>query len=413
MRCVLNPPPQSLLDLKVQDHQLTLLPRLDSFTCNACGLKGDRSPYTCFDCGFMIHQDCIGLPRVININRHDHSVSRTSVLGVVDSVCGICRKKVDWKYGGFLVRGVPAMSFIPNVLPEKMCGTGKNSKDHKEHYLRRIHGNDGILYEEEKKRCNACTHPIGLQSFYGCVHCDFSLHKKCAECPKKKWHVLHNERLTLETNKELRGFNCYACDLMSNGFMYQHGWMKFDVLCGSVCEPFVHPSHPHHPLYYTPTEKEEICKGCNIKEDCALRCIKDDCGFVLGFTCATLPQVMKHITYDHPLSLCYGEKEEASDKFWCDICEKETNPNYWFYYTCKDQHASLHTRCVLGEFAGFMPRSLANFWDKSFEVVLNNSATRPICSPCKSLCIYPIILKVLGTSGTYICSMHCAALLDR
>lgn len=157
-----------------------------------------------------------------------------------------------------------------------------------------------------------------------------------------------------------------------------------------------------------------MCSFCNYFEPYVLRCIKDDCGFVLGVKCATLPQVVKHVTYEHPVSLCYGgEKEEASDKFWCDICEKETNPTYWFY-TCKDQLASLHTKCVLGEFSGLMPRSVANFWDKSFEVVLNNStATRPICSPCKSRCIYPIILKVLGTSGTYICSMHCAALLDR
>ncbi|XP_023636923.1 uncharacterized protein LOC17882917 [Capsella rubella] len=95
MRCVLNTPQQSVMDLKVHAHQLTLLPRLDSFTCNACGLKGDRSPYVCFQCGFMIHQECLSLPRVININRHDHRVSRTSVLGAVNSVCGVCHHKVD------------------------------------------------------------------------------------------------------------------------------------------------------------------------------------------------------------------------------------------------------------------------------------------------------------------------------
>ncbi|CAH8352479.1 unnamed protein product [Eruca vesicaria subsp. sativa] len=427
MPCVLNPPPQSLMDLKAHDHQLTLLPRLDSFTCNACGLKGVRSPYACFHCGFMIHQDCLGLPRVININRHDHRVSRTSVLGIVDSVCGVCRKKVDWTCGGFSCQRCPGYVVHSKCATrddvwngEELEGLPEEEENiepyvviddntiqhfsHNEHYLRRIHGN-GVLYED-KKRCNACTHPIGLQAFYGCIDCDFSLHQNCAECPKKKRHVLHNDRLTLVTNKELGVFDCFACGRTYNGFMYKDGDMKLDVLCGSISEPFVHPSHPHHPLYYLPIDNKEICNGCNSWEYRVLRCIEGDCGFVLDFECATLPQVVKHRVDDHPLSLCYGE-EGASGIYWCDICEKEINPNNWFY-TCKDQQASLHTRCVLGDFAGLMPRSIAKSPNRSLEVVLNDSVTRPFCSVCKSRCMYPINLKLFGTSETYICSIECA-----
>ncbi|CAN6969753.1 unnamed protein product [Brassica rapa subsp. trilocularis] len=172
--CVLNPPQKSLVDPKVHDHQLTLLPRLDSFTCNACGLKGDRSPYACFDCGFMIHQDCLGLPRVININRHDHRVYRTSVLGdaTMNSVCGVCRKKVGWTCGGFSCKRCPGYVVHSKCATrddvwngEELEGVHEEEEDtepyvvidentiqhfsHKEHYLRRIHGN-GVLYEEKK-----------------------------------------------------------------------------------------------------------------------------------------------------------------------------------------------------------------------------------------------------------------------
>ncbi|CAN6861347.1 unnamed protein product, partial [Brassica oleracea] len=186
MPCVLNPPQKSLVDPKAHDHQLTLLPRLDAFTCNACGLKGDRSPYACFDCGFMIHQDCLDLPRVININRHDHRVSRTSVLGddAMNSVCGVCRDKVDWTCGGFSCQRCPGYVVHSECATRKDVWNGKELEgvpeeeedtdpyveidentiqhfSHKEHYLlRRIHGN-GVLYEENK-RCNACVHPIGL-----------------------------------------------------------------------------------------------------------------------------------------------------------------------------------------------------------------------------------------------------------
>ncbi|KAG2244357.1 hypothetical protein Bca52824_093804 [Brassica carinata] len=397
--CVFNPPPKSLVEPKVHDHQLTLLPRLDSFTCNACGLKGDRSPYACFDCGFMIHQDCLGLPRVININRHDHRVSRTSVLGdaAMNSVCGVCRKKVDWTYGGFSCKRCPGYVAHSKCATRKDVWNGKELEgipeeeedtkpyveidentiqhfSHKEHHLRRIHGN-GIMYEEQK-RC-----------------------KKCAECPKRKRHVLHNERLTLDTNKDLEVFRCDACYRRSNGFMYKDGDKMLDVLCGSISEPFVHPSHPHHPSYYIPTENDDkICNGCNRKEPHVLRCIEGDCGFVLCFKCATQPKVVKHRVDDHPLSLCYGEEEEASGKYWCDICEKETDSKEWFY--------TLHRECVLGDSTGLMPRTVAKIWGKSFEVVLNNSVTRPFCSDCKDRSMYPIYLKLLGrTSETYLCSL--------
>ncbi|XP_033136784.1 uncharacterized protein LOC103836770 isoform X2 [Brassica rapa] len=396
MRCVLNSPPQSLVDLKAHGHQLTLLPRLFSFSCNACGLKGDRSPYMCVQCDFMIHQDCLGLPRVININRHDHRVSRTLILGVVNSVCGVCRKKVDWTCGGFSCQRCPGYVVHSKCATREDVWNGKELEgipeeeedvepyvvvdentiqhfSHKEHNLR-LHGN-GVLYEDNKW-CSACTHPIGLQSFYDCMDCDFSLHHKCAECPKKKWHVLHNERLTLVTNKELRVFSCDACNRTSNGFIYKDGDKMLDVLCGSITEPFVHPSHPEHPLYYIPTG--ELCDGCSNIERRMLRCVEGDCEYVLGFKCATLPQVVKHRIDDHPLSLCYGEKK-ASGKYWCDICEERTYPNNWFY-TCKDQRASLHTECVLGDFEGLMPRSVAKLWGESYEVELNNSVTRPFCS---------------------------------
>ncbi|KAL0712629.1 hypothetical protein Bca4012_019607 [Brassica carinata] len=151
--------------------------------------------------------------------------------------------------------------------------------------------------------------------------------------------------------------------------------------------------------------RKKKSNGWKILEFRVLRCIEGDCEFVLGFRCATLPQVVKHIAYDHPLSLCYGDKE-VSGKYWCDLCEKETNPKEWFF-TCKDHLATLHTKCVLGDSAGFVPRSVAKWRGKFYEVVLNKSVTRPFCSWCKSRCMYPINFKLIGISETYFCSLDC------
>jgi len=215
--------------------------------------------------------------------------------------------------------------------------------------------------------------------------------------------VLHNERLTLVTSKD-DYFHCTACDRLSNGFKYQCGDIKLDVLCGSISEPFVHPSHPHHPLYYIPLVGRKQCNGCNRWSSLLLTCIESGCGFLVCFSCATLPQLVKHRVDDHPLSLCYGET--ASGKYWCDICEKEANPKRWFYM-CKQHRASLHTQCVLGDFAGLMPRSILTYSHRLYEVVRNNSMSRPLCRACELHCMYPIILKMLGTSDRYICSLNC------
>ncbi|KFK23682.1 hypothetical protein AALP_AAs63807U000300 [Arabis alpina] len=421
MHCTLDPPPQSLMDLKAHDHQLILRPRLDSFTCNACGLKGDRSPYACFQCGFMIHQDCFGLPRVININRHDHRVYRTSVLGVLNSVCGVCRKKVDWTCGGYTCQRCPGYVVHSKCATREDVWNGKELEgvpeeiqdnepyvaidentiqhfSHKEHYLRlHVHR----LLWEENKHCNACSYPICLQSFYACIDCDFVLHQNCAELPKRKWHLLYGEQLTLVTTSKAGYFDCDACGKTCNGFAYQHGATKIDFICASISEPFIHPSHPYHPLYYIPQDKEEICNGCNMKESHVLRCTEDGCEFVLGFRCATLPQVVK--LDNDLLSLWYGN-EMTSGKYWCDICEKELNPETWFY---KDRLATAHIECVVGDFLGLVPRSTILYRGKSFEVVLNNNICRPFCRWCKSRCIYPIILKLLRTSDTCFCSDKC------
>uniref|UniRef100_A0A1J3IN05 Phorbol-ester/DAG-type domain-containing protein n=1 Tax=Noccaea caerulescens TaxID=107243 RepID=A0A1J3IN05_NOCCA len=428
MRCVVNPPPQSLLNLKAHDHKLTLLPRLVSFTCNACGLKGDRSPYVCIQCDFMVHQDCLGFPRLININRHDHRILRTSLLGLVNSVCGVCHKKVDWTCGGFSCQKCPDYVVHSKCATRNDVWNGKELEgvpeetedtepyviidantiqhfSHKEHNLR---FNGGDILTKENKWCSACTQPIYPKSFYGCMECHFVLHEKCAKLLKKTRHVLHNERLSLVTSGVDDYFCCNGCDIISNGFRYQGERMNLDVRCVSISGHLtIQASHPQHLLYFISRDGTGICNCCNNSTSKMLKCIEDKCVFVLDFKCATLPQEVKHRVDDHPLTLCYGEK--ADGKYWCDICEKETNPKTWFY-TSQDHRASLHIECVLGDLTGFMPGSTIEYSAYSYEMVLNNSMSRPRCIWCKSHCMCPIILKMLnGTLDACLCSYDCLA----
>ncbi|XP_023633582.1 uncharacterized protein LOC17875691 isoform X2 [Capsella rubella] len=102
-KCVQQPPARTIFQPKHHKHSLFLLGRLVTFTCNACGVEGDRNPYICIECNLMIHKDCIDLPRVITINRHEHRISHTFHLGQREGIweCGVCRKPIDWVYGAF------------------------------------------------------------------------------------------------------------------------------------------------------------------------------------------------------------------------------------------------------------------------------------------------------------------------
>ena len=106
--CMKDPPPVHVECLKTHEHQLHLVPRRINFTCNACGTQGGQSPYFCLLCNYMIHRECIDLPCVININRHDHHISYTPRLGHGEWKCEVCHEKIDGFYGAYTVGIVKA-----------------------------------------------------------------------------------------------------------------------------------------------------------------------------------------------------------------------------------------------------------------------------------------------------------------
>ncbi|KAL0891252.1 hypothetical protein Bca101_015235 [Brassica carinata] len=333
--CAKNPPPLTILFPKAHDHQISLIPRIIAFTCDACGLAGDRSPYSCQQCDFMIHQSCIDLPEIININRHEHRLSRRLHLNPGSWPCGICHKKVDWSYGAY------SCSICPNYATHSKCAIRDDVWDklelkgipeepqeikpfkvingnmirhfsHEEHYLQL---NEEKIICGGNIRCEACVLPIYSQAFYSCMQCDFILHKTCANLPRKRRHMYYDKPLTL-TSGGMTQFNCWACSNYSSGFRYTNESFSIDVICSALSESIFHESHGCTLYYNYANEKE--CIACGNGSCSIFNC--DDCKFVLDLKCVVLPRTTKHWYDEHILTLCY--KNPTKGEHWCDICEE-------------------------------------------------------------------------------------------
>ncbi|WZY90792.1 hypothetical protein YC2023_047527 [Brassica napus] len=431
--CKTNPPPVCVVSSTTHEHQLHLVPRRMDFTCNACGTLGDRSPYFCLQCNFMIHRECIDLPRVININRHDHRISYTRRLGHGESPwkCGVCRKKVDGFYGAY------ASSKVPSFVVHARCATREDVWDNVElegmpeeeviapfevvddttirHFSHdhNLHINKDGQILHENIVCEACVFQIGSEYFYSCRNCDFILHEKCANLPRKKRHVCSNQPLTLETVS--RAATCSLCDKRCSGFRYESynsfKVITLDVQCGSISEPFVHESHPH-PLYYV-----SVSDSWGLKNRSKLSC--DECDFSLEIKDALLPKkVMRNRYDDHPLFLSYGESN-VNGEYWCEACEAKLHPKEWFY-TCNDCGITLHVPCVVGDFSYIKHGTAALLYTKGVHEQLheacsvsNTSICRPFCVWCASRCMLPSIIKFPLSGGfVYVCSEKCFEKLE-
>ncbi|EOA38942.1 hypothetical protein CARUB_v10011348mg, partial [Capsella rubella] len=445
LRCGASPKQVTIDESKCHNHPLTIMARQVSFLCNVCGTRGERNPYVCTACSFMVHEDCMDRPHVININRHDHRISHTYSLCFGNMVCRVCRLGIDWVYGAY------SCSKCPEFVVHSKCATSQEVWDGKElhgvpeeeeeepmfkvieenvinHQMHPSHNlrltADGVV-RDEGVRCQLCEGSVYSDKLYSCMECDYVLHETCAYLPHKKRHGLSRSRISLKKGpRDGEYFKCRACRQLSTGYRYefldynkleldmrydtvdQLGYMKvlpygsvleLDLRCAAVDWSCDHESHPHT-LFLTNLAKD-TCGACGNKKDYVLRCV--DCKFNLCYKCATYPKKIKHRCDDHPLLLSFGDKEQHG-KYWCTVCETEADPKEWFY-ECDKCGIVGHIRCVLGDFANVKP-SVGVLCGNKSGVIRNNSVTRPHCHYCGICCLVPFIYRV---SEHYFCSFDC------
>ncbi|CAF1703351.1 unnamed protein product [Brassica napus] len=434
--CTKHPPPLVVEDPKTHKHPLSLFASQISFTCNRCGTESnDPKPYICVKCNFVVHGNCIGFPRVININRHDHRISFTYHPGRRGTHCGFCWGDVSQYYGAYVC------SVCPDYTVHSHCavnidvwngvdleGTPERSEDiapfkvvghnlirhfsHSKHTLRLLEDIVNIHDVYECIRCDACVSPVGFgPPIYACGDsgCLFLLHEKCANFPIKKRLVFRTAPYMLECGDDAAIY-CQMCGMLSDGFKYTSQGVTprhcVDVHCSSLPEPFVHNVHSHPLLNYRITNI--VCRACKrLSNDNVFACYA--CNFFLCLYCATLPEKILHMSSDdeHPLTLYYGEKSNGTS--WCGVCESELDPSNCLY-TCSECGVALHVQCAFGDFSRLKPGRIYNFGERDYKVVLNSGNTRPFCSHCHSRCKVPFILRDKSKDNGYICSLSCLSI---
>ncbi|CAL1379698.1 unnamed protein product [Linum trigynum] len=177
-------------------------------------------------------------------------------------------------------------------------------------------------------------------------------------------HFSHSHPLRPVEVKEEEELICSGCELDLSGSAYR--CRKSSSCCDdfylhrSCFElpkvlqlPMDHVSGHQHPMLLLDTPPKEddddeypkfVCNACgDYGTGFTYRCSSTSCqSFNLHVTCAFLPNTIKHVDHQHPLSLFssstsldikgISSSSSSSSIFTCDVCRKQVPQNCWIYY---------------------------------------------------------------------------------
>ncbi|KAL4303156.1 hypothetical protein GQ457_10G027460 [Hibiscus cannabinus] len=435
----LSPPP-SIIQGKGHQHQFTHFYRLMELTCDACGVKGKFVPYMCSSCNLLVHKKCISLPPIIKFCLHEHplfhcySITRDNSKSL-DWDCVICLDEVNTMHGSyycsecqFIVHVNCATtseedySIIESVekfnenriLPEdSYIVDGRNEGGEVTMIKHFTHEHNLVLCDkilDDYECCDGCALPI-LDSFYHCSECNFFLHRKCSEFPKKKYYWFHSCDVPFILVAD-NIFKCTFCCRVSNGFSYEcHNGCEIHM-CLQCATPLTVTCEGHeHPLSML-LKYARTCNGCGVEARGTFLSKKRRL-FALCLNCVKLPCKVKHKCDDHLLALTYREDNTYSESHFCDACEEVRNPSYWFYH-CAICDTSASPSCILGR--GTYPLIKCGKIFKQGEHphplrFVKKMHYYPACSHCDAPCRY-LALECMEPGCDYIVHWECVCPSD-
>ncbi|OMO68957.1 Zinc finger, PHD-type [Corchorus olitorius] len=410
---------------EIHEHTFILVPKPISFFCDACGTDGDCISYICTTRNLVVHKECISLPQLIKIPRHMHPISHIYYLPENEDKqwdCKICYNEVKTEYGSYYcsdckyivhvncVRGKGWLKMeVKDVSSQQTMGLTPN--DHSMNSAEDVtsteikhfdHKHNLMLSEEEmidEKYCDACMVTIS-GPFYSCEQCSFILHKSCAKLPMEThfWFSLSEYLL-----QEYSIFACHFCGFLISGFHYisERKTRRSCLRCCAIPDFFAHRGH-EHPVFYD-SDYIGNCTGCGNDMYDGFRCKNSD--FAVDYQCIALPETIRHKGDKHPLKLTYHDGDDPSQHY-CDICEEERDPAYWFY-SCTDCSFTAHPNCTLGNHPFINQGITATFEFHPHPLVtVRKVYYYPTCEECHKPCL-DLALECTEPSCNYIIHWDC------
>ncbi|XP_062079872.1 uncharacterized protein LOC133784592 [Humulus lupulus] len=346
--------------------------------CNLCELIIDPNQicYACseFWCVYSLHKACAELPQYLDHALHpdhDHHLKLKKRSSDNTTLCYYCdnsfqsQEVLAYACNQCALHMHTACATIP--VPSLISD---NDKDDNAQYF--CHQLPMKLLErdssKDQAKCFVCQ-SVWSNSAYSCssTSCKNFLHHSCANFQLKiDRHPFHsNHPLTLQFSKPQSCNLCCKTDCRLI-FRCQNNECNFN-LCTKCVVPKTTvrcQSHDHSLYFVDEAFFKSVCHACqksytqwsdhlvpeevNLTQAFLFRCM--ECDFSLHFLCGPLPSIIKFDYHIHSLTLVdhYTSKYDHYDEFYCDICEKERNPNFRVY-CCNDCDYVAHIHCLLSE----------------------------------------------------------------
>lgn len=217
------------------------------------------------------------------------------------------------------------------------------------------HVHELVLAVEQKSSnspstCLACLEP-NYGPIYNCNGCNFSVHKLCAELPKKTELEPQDYPPFLKALPSEYSFpekpGCSLCEKHDKHFSEcPECLFKTNLRQGFLPSVVNHISHRHslclavYPRWY---DYEFQCQGCgDLGKHLAYQC--SDCNYVCHTDCVMSPYTIAKRFHHHVLFLLPHTKIKGDEEFYCHSCEERRNPNRWMYYCASCDYQS-HLKC--------------------------------------------------------------------
>ncbi|XVF37821.1 hypothetical protein REPUB_Repub20aG0043900 [Reevesia pubescens] len=267
-----------------------------------------------------------------------------------------------------------------------------------EHPLLPLNEEQIISNGREEAECFRCGERVAAPSF-GCLECEFYVHKKCAEAPLEINHLYHRDHPLLLLRKPPYYAICDFCDKECKRFVY-HCSCKLDlhIKCALFTSNIAQTNLKdlehvalEDPLLSTKNDGEDLSKCFCCREPLANYTYFSPlgCGFNLHKKCAELPLKMNHMCHlKHPLFLQFNSKRLS-----CKLCLETRRRG--LLYGCTTCKFVVHIECLSLQQAPIVE-------DKSHHhpFTLFKRPGSFICDAC-------------GTEGLYVAYICCTCIGDK